>query len=67
MANRIGEELGWEVIEEGWTGESSAHAVSRSLLARERELLGDAGDDVLRFAGLYERGAVEAEAPSVPS
>jgi uncharacterized membrane protein YkvA (DUF1232 family) len=67
VANRIGEELGWDVIEEGWTGDSSAHEVSRRLLARERELLGDAGDDVLRFAGLYQRGAVEAEPSSVPS
>ena len=28
--------------------------VSRGLLARERELLGDSGDDILRFAGLLD-------------
>lgn len=55
VAHRIGEELGWEVIEEGWTGEHSAHEVSELLLGREQELLGDAGDDILRFAGLFER------------
>ena len=51
-AARIAEELGWEVVEEGWTGESSALEVSKNVLAREHELLGYAGDDVLRFAGL---------------
>jgi uncharacterized membrane protein YkvA (DUF1232 family) len=40
--------------EEGWTGESSALEVSKNVLAREHELLGYAGDDVLRFAGLDE-------------
>lgn len=55
VANRIAEELGWELIEEGWTGEDSAYEVSARLLAREQELLGHAGDDVLRFAGLLER------------
>lgn len=56
VANRIGEELGWEVLEEGWTGDRSVHEVSQSLLGREQELLGLAGDDVLRFAGLFEGG-----------
>ncbi|MFQ5689636.1 MAG: YkvA family protein [Gemmatimonadota bacterium] len=55
VANRIGQELGWDVLEDGWTGERSAHEVSQSVLAREQELLGYAGDDVLRYAGLYER------------
>ncbi|MFQ5678220.1 MAG: YkvA family protein [Gemmatimonadota bacterium] len=54
VAHRIGEELGWEILEEGWTGEKSAHEISHLVLAREHELLGDVGDDVLRFAGLYE-------------
>jgi len=54
VANRLGEALGWDVVEEGWTGESSAHDVSQRLLSRERELLGDIGDDVLRFAGLLD-------------
>jgi uncharacterized membrane protein YkvA (DUF1232 family) len=52
VANRIAEELGWEVVEEGWTGEGSALEVSKNVLAREHEMLGYAGDDVLRFAGL---------------
>lgn len=54
VAHRIGEELGWDVVEEHWTGDRSALEVSRSLLAREQELLGDVGDDILRFAGLLE-------------
>ena len=52
VVNRIAEELGWEVVEEGWTGEDSALEVSKNVLAREVELLGYAGDDVLKFAGL---------------
>lgn len=63
VANRIGEQLGWEVLEEGWTGDGSAHEVSQTVLAREQELLGDAGDDVLRFAGLFETPPPEAEPP----
>lgn len=54
VANRIAEELGWEVVEEGWTGEGSALEASKNVLAREHEMLGYAGDDVLRFAGLDE-------------
>ncbi|WP_419163590.1 YkvA family protein [Candidatus Palauibacter sp.] len=55
VAHRIGEELGWDVVEEHWTGERSALEVSNNLLARERELLGGAGDDILEFAGLLDR------------
>ena len=62
VAHRIGEELGWDVVEEGWTGDGSAAEVSRHVLAREQELLGDAGDDVLRFAGLLEPRAVDPDA-----
>lgn len=57
VTHRIGEELGWDVVEEHWTGERSALEVSNGLLARERELLGGAGDDVLEFAGLLDRRA----------
>lgn len=64
VANRIGEELGWEILEEGWTGERSVHDVSHDVLAREQELLGYAGDDVLRFAGLDE--GMEARDPEAP-
>ncbi len=68
VANRIGEELGWDVLEEGWTGERSAHEVSQRLLAREQELLGHFGDDVLRFAGLDEGSeARDAEPPPRPA
>ena len=62
VATRIAEELGWEVLEEGWSGESSAHDVSERVLGREQELLGTAGDDVLRFAGLLDRLEGEDEA-----
>lgn len=54
VATRIAEQWGWDLVEEGWTGEKSARNVSESLIARERELLGDVGDEVLRFAGLVE-------------
>tara|TARA_Y100000588_G_C13640533_1_gene663536 strand:- start:32 stop:511 length:480 start_codon:yes stop_codon:yes gene_type:complete len=54
VAQQLGEELGWEVVQEHWTGEQSVLEVSRGLLARERELLGDSGDDILRFAGLLD-------------
>ncbi|MCG8469273.1 MAG: DUF1232 domain-containing protein [Gemmatimonadetes bacterium] len=57
VAHRIGEELGWDVVEEHWTGDRSALEVSRAVLAREQEMLGDAGDDILRFAGLLESTA----------
>ena len=54
VANRIAGDLGWDVLEEAWSGEGSAHEVSQSLLGREQELLGTTGEDVLRFAGLDE-------------
>jgi uncharacterized membrane protein YkvA (DUF1232 family) len=63
VAHRIGEELGWEVIEDGWTGDRPADEVSRTVLAREQELLGDVGDDVLRFAGLYESEGRDLDPP----
>lgn len=67
VAHRIGEQLGWEVLEEGWTGDRSAHEVSEHVLAREQELLGYAGEDVLRFAGLDEATeGRELEAPVRP-
>lgn len=67
VAHRLAEELGWEVVEEGWTGDRSAHDVSRDLLSREQELLGHtAGDDVLRFAGLYDRLDEGDEGESAP-
>ncbi len=52
VANRIGRDLGWEVLEEAWAGDGTAHEVSQALLGREQELLGTTGEDVLRFAGL---------------
>ncbi len=55
VAHQIAQELGWDVVEEGWTGESSVADISERVLAREQELLGHAGDDVLRFAGLLDR------------
>lgn len=55
VTNRLGEALGWDVVEEAWTGRNSAEDVSGRLLAREQEILGHAGEDVLRFAGLLER------------
>ncbi len=68
VATRVAEELGWDVLEEGWTGDNSAHRVSTQLLGREQELLGTAGDDVLRFAGLLDRleGGDADPAPRAP-
>ncbi len=61
VAMRIAEDLGWDVLEEGWSGDSSAHDVSERLLGREQELLGTAGDEVLRFAGLLDGEEDEEE------
>lgn len=62
VANRVAEDLGWDVLEERWTGDRSAHDVTELLLGREQELLGHAGDDVLRFAGLLDRLHADEEA-----
>jgi uncharacterized membrane protein YkvA (DUF1232 family) len=71
VATRIAEDLGWDVIEEAWTGERPAHDVSARVLGREQELLGHAGDDVLRYAGLLDRleprGDAAPEIGAVPS
>lgn len=64
VTDRVGEELGWEVIEERWTGERPAHEVCDQVLAREQELLGHAGDDILRFAGLLDSVREEDQAAS---
>ena len=66
VTTRIAEELGWDVVEEGWTGDSPAADVSEKVLGREQELLGHAGDDVLRFAGLVDRIGRPDEDPSAP-
>jgi len=56
VVTRIGEEAGWDVVEESWRGHGSVYELSQKLVAREQELLGHtAGDDVLRFAGLSDR------------
>jgi uncharacterized membrane protein YkvA (DUF1232 family) len=60
VSDRIAREIGWKVIEEAWQGESPARVVTRSVLERERELLGDQGDEALRSAGLL---TVEGEVP----
>jgi uncharacterized membrane protein YkvA (DUF1232 family) len=54
VANRVAYDLGWDQIEEGWEGDGSARDISERILAREQELLGHIGDDVLKFAGLYD-------------
>ncbi len=64
VASRIADDVGWELLEEGWTGEASAHDVTQEVLAREQELLGHSGDDILRFAGLLDRSErVDADSP----
>ncbi len=54
VAHRVARDLGWEALEEEWTGRGTAREESERVLAREQELLGWNGDDVLKFAGLYE-------------
>ena len=61
VATRIAEDLGWDVVEEGWTGDTPVRNVSQILIAREREIIGDVGDEVLRFAGLYEAASPEID------
>lgn len=60
VAHRLASELGWEAVEEGWTGGGSARDASERVLARELELLGTNGDDVLKYAGLFEGRAATA-------
>ncbi|MEE9207901.1 MAG: DUF1232 domain-containing protein [Gemmatimonadota bacterium] len=54
VTNRIAVDRGWELIQESWPSTGSVHELVDRILAREHELLGHAGDDVLRYAGLYE-------------
>lgn len=54
VSNRIAIDRGWEILEESWPDDGSVHELVDRILAREHELLGHAGDDVLRYAGLFE-------------
>lgn len=60
VAHRVASELGWEAVEEGWSGDGSAREASERVLAREQELLGTSGDDVLKYAGLLDDRAAVA-------
>lgn len=55
VLERIARDMGWNVIEEAWGGEVAARDVARDLLDRERELLGDLGEEALTVAGILER------------
>ncbi len=59
VSDRIAREVGWQVIEQAWKGELPARDVTRSVIQREQELLGDQGEQALRAAGLL--GAAPAE------
>lgn len=61
VSDRIAREVGWRVIEETWKGELPARVVARSVIERERELLGVQGDEALRSAGLLAGESAEAD------
>lgn len=54
VSDRIAREIGWQTIEEAWKGEVPARVVTRTVIDREQELLGDQGEEALRSAGLLE-------------
>ena len=57
VLHRVARDVGWRVIEDVWSGELPARDVALELLDRERELLGDLGQEALQRAGvLQERG-----------
>jgi uncharacterized membrane protein YkvA (DUF1232 family) len=61
VLERIARDVGWRVIEEAWAGDLAARAVARETLDRERELLGDLGQEALRRAGVLEEPSGRAE------
>lgn len=74
VMERIAREAGWNLIEDAWGGDREAREVIRDMLDRERELLGDLGEEALTVAGVLERrrdppeeeqGPVEATGPSL--
>jgi hypothetical protein len=63
---RIAGEVGWPVIEDAWRGEGGVREITLEMIDRERELLGDLGQEALQKAGLLEergRRAAEDTAP----
>ncbi|UCC73217.1 MAG: hypothetical protein JSV86_01225 [Gemmatimonadota bacterium] len=54
VLERIARDVGWRVIEDAWTGEETAHDVALETLDRERELLGDLGEEALQRAGVLD-------------
>ena len=67
VLERIAREIGWNVIEEAWSGELAAREVAEETLGREQELLGHLGEEALERAGVLdapegddvERGATD--------
>jgi uncharacterized membrane protein YkvA (DUF1232 family) len=57
VLKQIARDVGWTLIEEAWIGERAASEVAVDILDRERELLGDLGEQALLVAGVLERRA----------
>lgn len=54
VMKQIAAEVGWPVIEEAWGGEGGGREVTIEMIDRERELLGDLGEEALQKAGVLE-------------
>lgn len=66
VMKRIAGEVGWPVIEDAWSGEGGVREITLEMIDRERELLGDLGQEALQNAGVLEergRRAIEDPAP----
>jgi uncharacterized membrane protein YkvA (DUF1232 family) len=67
VMKQIAGEVGWPVIEEAWRGEGGVREVALETIDRERELLGDLGQEALQKAGVLEESVLRAlEEPQPP-
>jgi len=57
VLERIAREIGWNVIEEAWSGDLAARQVTQETLGREQELLGHLGEEALELAGVLDEPA----------
>lgn len=66
VLERIAREVGWNVIEEAWSGELAAREVAQETLGREQELLGHWGEEALERAGVLEEPEESVAEPGEP-